>query len=99
MALSDGNGHKFSEFGIFNSASTQSGVYAIYNSTKWIYVGEAQDIQARLFSHLRGESDQSTCILRNGPTGFDFELAPALVVRKIRERFWIDRLDPVCNRT
>jgi len=57
MALDQGAGHSFSEIGIAASAPKKSGVYVIYNRTTWIYVGEAGDIEVRLYSHLRGESD------------------------------------------
>lgn len=98
MPLNDGTGYTFSESGILASAPKKSGVYVIYNQAQWIYVGEAQDIELRLLSHQRGESDQSPRILRQNPTGFDFETCDA-ATRVTRERYWINKLDPVCNRS
>lgn len=98
MALNDGTGHTFSETGIAGSAPKKSGVYAIYNRSTWIYIGEAKDIEVRLYAHLRGESDQSKCILKQNPTGFDFELCDE-PTRMTREAYWIKRLGPVCNGT
>ncbi len=97
MAINTGTGYAFTETGIANNAPAKSGVYAIYNKSEWIYVGEARDMQARLYEHLRGESDQSARILQHNPTGFSYELCDVLT-RKDRETYWIGKLDPVCNR-
>lgn len=67
------NGHQFDRAGILANAPSQSGVYAIYNGAQFIYVGEGQDIQARLMSHLT----ENACIARNQPVGFQFELSTA----------------------
>lgn len=89
-------GYSFSEQGIAASAPRASGVYAIYNNTEWIYVGEAKDIEARLYQHLRGESDQSARIWRRNPTGFGYELCD-MSTRTAREAHLIAELDPTCN--
>ena len=89
-------GYGFSEQGIANAAPRQSGVYVIYNKTEWIYIGESQDIEARLYEHLRGESDQSARILRRNPTGFGYELCDART-RVARETALIRELGPTCN--
>lgn len=98
MSINEGTGYTFSESGIATSAPNKSGVYVIYNRTTWIYIGEAKDIQARLYEHFRGESDQSECIWDKEPKGFDFELCDALT-RTTQETYWIKRLSPSCNRT
>src|SRR4051812_7701012 len=90
-------GYSFTETGIAAAAPRQSGVYAIYNNTEWIYVGESRDIEARLFEHLRGESDQSARILRRNPTGFGYELCDS-TTRVAREAGLIVELSPTCNR-
>jgi hypothetical protein len=67
------NGHQFDRTSILADAPSKSGVYAIYNGAQFIYVGEGQDIQARLMSHLT----ENACIARKQPTGFQFELSTA----------------------
>jgi excinuclease UvrABC nuclease subunit len=87
----------FDENGIAKYAPTGSGVYGIYKGTEWAYVGEAKDIEARLYAHLRGESDQSACILRHKPTHHAYETCDAKA-RLTRERALIGELDPACNK-
>lgn len=83
----------FTENGIAKYAPRGSGVYGIFNSTEWIYVGESKDMEARLFAHLRGESEQSPCILRQKPTGYVFETCDA-AARTDRESGLIRELRP-----
>jgi len=81
---------------ILSYAPTASGVYAISNAQKWIYIGESGDIQARLLEHLNGDN---ACITRNAPTGFQFEvLSPSQ--RLARQDQLIVALVPVpvCNQ-
>lgn len=98
MPFSRTTGYDFSEAGISKYAPRGSGVYGIYNSSTWIYVGEAGDMEARLYAHLRGESDQSGRIARQKPTHYVFEEVDASK-RTARETSLIRELDPVCNRT
>ena len=86
----------FDEKGIATYAPRQSGVYGIYNSSKWIYIGESKDIEGRLYEHLRGESEQSARILRHNPTGYSFESCDART-RMTRETELIAELRPVAN--
>jgi len=87
----------FTEKGIATYAPRQSGVYGIYNGTEWIYVGEAKDMEERLYAHLRGNSDQSVRILRHKPTHYAYEQCDA-TARVARERTLIREFDPVCNK-
>jgi len=96
MPFANASGYPFTESGIATYAPRASGVYGIYNSGKWIYIGESQDMEARLFAHLRGESEQSPCILRNNPTSFTFERCDA-AKRTVRESALIRELSPSCN--
>ncbi|MGO9840462.1 MAG: GIY-YIG nuclease family protein [Candidatus Acidiferrales bacterium] len=98
MPFSSNTGFSFSERGIATYAPRESGVYGIYDSSEWIYIGEARDIEARLYEHLRGQSDQSARILRRRPTHFIFERCDYLT-RITREAALIRELDPVCNKT
>ena len=53
------------------NAPARSGVYGLYSPSQWIFIGEAQDIQARLLAHYRGDD---TGVGYHVPTGFKFEL-------------------------
>ena len=98
MPFTQTTGFGFTEGGIASYAPRESGVYGIYNRSTWIYVGEAKDMEARLYAHLRGESDQGSRILKQNPTHFVFERC-AEATRKKWETGLIRELDPVCNRT
>jgi excinuclease UvrABC nuclease subunit len=90
----------FTEHMIKMVAPTSAGVYGIHNGRIWVYVGEAQNIEERLLSHVRGESDQSVCIFTNAPTQFLWELVPGgQLSRRVRESTLIEELRPACNRT
>jgi hypothetical protein len=39
-----------------HNAPAASGVYGIFTRHEWIYIGESQDIQARLVQHLNGDN-------------------------------------------
>lgn len=97
MSFASSNSFPFTESGIATYAPRGSGVYGIFNSKEWIYVGESKDMEARLFAHLRGESDQSACILRREPTSFIFETCDS-TKRIARESALILELNPQCNQ-
>lgn len=88
--------YPFTEKGIATYAPRGSGVYGIFNSGQWIYVGESKDMEARLYAHLHGESDQSGCILRRQPTGYVFDTCDS-ATRTARESALIRELAPSCN--
>jgi predicted GIY-YIG superfamily endonuclease len=69
-------------------------VYAIHDSTRWIYIGETNDIRRRLLEHL---SDAGSCILRQYPTSFSFE-EWIESLRVGRQNQLISELRPVCNQ-
>ncbi len=87
-------GNVFTRLSINQNAPTVSGVYAIYNSTQWIYIGEGQDIGDRLLKHLNGDNPRIT---RANPAGFQFEAVPAHL-RVARQDELILRLHPVANQ-
>lgn len=82
---------------ILANAPHESGVYAIFNAQQWIYVGESGDLQARLLEHLNGSDTTAISIKSHNPTGFLFELVPA-VARLGRQNQLISELRPVCNQ-
>jgi predicted GIY-YIG superfamily endonuclease len=67
------NSFAFAAGSVRAHAPNASGVYGIFNSSQWIYVGESGDIQRRLIDHL---NDTEAGIKRFSPTGFIFELQP-----------------------
>lgn len=88
------SGFNWNRASILASAPTQSGVYAIYNASAFIYIGEGQDIRARLLDHLNGDN---SCVIRQTPTGFVFETVSA-TQRVARQDVLILSLTPLCNR-
>jgi excinuclease UvrABC nuclease subunit len=95
MPIDDrGQGFTFDERTMATNAPNASGVYAIY-SDRWLYVGESNDIQRRLLEHAR---TAGTCILRNQPRGFVFELWATEPQRVARQNTLIAQLRPGCNQ-
>jgi hypothetical protein len=78
---------------IWREAPASSGVYGLSNARAWIYVGETDNIQARLLEHLEETDSFPT---EGAPTGFSFELSPP-DDRVARQRRLIVELDPVRN--
>ena len=75
-------------------APNTSGVYGISNASEWVYIGEADDIQAALLAHLR---QSGTPQMKRLPTGFVYELCdPA--VRSSRQNRLVSEYEPSCNR-
>ena len=76
-----------------DKAPKTSGVYAIYTSRQWLYVGESGDIQKSLYDHLNRQG----CLARRGPLSFSFEVvAPG--ERAGRRQTLVEALAPVCNQ-
>lgn len=82
---------------ISEHAPKESGVYGIFNETGCVYVGEAPDVQACLFSQLRGGTDESCWIRILHPAYFAFEPCEG-AARNQRELALIAELNPVCNQ-
>jgi len=74
-------------------APSASGVYTIFTSRQWVYVGESDDVQQSLFRHL---NEPNPSIDQFGPLSFSFELTPA-DERKARQRALIAKLEPACT--
>ena len=92
MPWQNNGGWTLNEASVKASAPAQSGVYALYTSQKWVYIGESQDIRNRLLEHLRDDR-----IMRHGPTSFSYELHPASS-RVARQDALIAELNPSANR-
>lgn len=82
---------------IVNINKGQRGIYGIYNSDQWIYIGKSDDLQARLLEHYDKISDQSGCIWKNKPTGFLAKLASTSTIDN-EELDLIRYYNPTCNK-
>lgn len=71
----------------------QRGVYGIFRSGRWIYVGSG-DIRDRLLSHLRGDNHSDPCIAHEGPTHW---IADVTAIYKAREVELSLELTPQCG--
>jgi excinuclease UvrABC nuclease subunit len=89
------NGFAFTQTSIVANAPASSGVYALFNDGKWIYVGEGVDIQARLLTHLRDSHNE--CVNRANPAFFAYELVGSQT-RVARQDQLILDLKPSCNK-
>jgi len=77
---------------IDDKVPTASGVYTIFTSRRWLYVGESDDMKQSLFGHLNAPS---RCLAR-GALSFSFEVIPP-EQRVNRQRALIAALVPACN--
>ena len=80
----------FTAASIHQFAPAAPGVYGISNSREWIFIGEADNIQAKLLEHRSG---QNTSLLQRDPKGFTFEVC-ADGMRSIRRQFLARELKP-----
>jgi predicted GIY-YIG superfamily endonuclease len=93
MGYEAGETYAFTYQGVQEKGPNASGVYMIYTSQEWVYVGEGEDIQKSLFQHL---NEPSACMDRFGPLSFSFELVPA-AERTSRQQALVAELEPACN--
>jgi hypothetical protein len=77
-----------------DKAPSMSGVYTIYTSQRWLYVGASDDVKQSLFKHL---SEPSACMARVGPLSFSFEVVPS-AERVGRQQALVAALGPTCQR-
>lgn len=69
----------------------QMGVYGIFKTNRWIYVGRG-DIRNRLLAHFNGDN---TCITGELPTHYVDEVTTSYIQR---ETDLIRELTPACNQ-
>ena len=94
MAIGEFNArYPWNQESIVDHVPHASGVYAIFDRQKWIYVGEAADIQTELLRYLKRDSPLLT---GNLPIGFQFEVVAA-AQRVARQDQLISVLRPACN--
>ena len=84
----------FNSDGVRTYAPVAPGVYGISNAREWIYIGETDNIQGALLTHL-GES--STALMQHGPTGFVFEICDRAKGPGRQDRL-VTEYQPSCNR-
>ena len=82
----------FSEIGVSSVPDSARGVYGLYRTGVWVYVGKGE-IKNRLLAHLRGDS---LCITTERPTHFVIETT--LLRMDDREKELILELAPRCNQ-
>ncbi|MBZ5632168.1 MAG: hypothetical protein LAO55_03490 [Acidobacteriia bacterium] len=75
-------------------APVTSGVYGISNAREWIYIGETDNIQGALLTHLQG---LKTALMKREPTGFVFEACNESN-RSTRQDRLVAEYGPACNR-
>ena len=84
----------FTNVAIQMYAPVTSGVYGISNAREWIYIGETDNIQSALMTHLQG---LKTGLMKRGPTGFVFEVCDP-GQRSSRQHRLVFEYEPSCNR-
>ena len=93
MANHYGETYMYTFEAVLEKAPRASGVYTIYTSSRWVFVGESEDIRLSLFRHL---NDDGASMTRFGPLSFSFELLPP-AERVPRRKALIAALDPACG--
>ncbi len=79
--------------GILAGAPEASGVYALHTPTRWVFIGDSDDIRQALFEHLNATDRRFDAFQ---PLSFSWEVAPPAERRALR-RWLIAELRPACN--
>jgi hypothetical protein len=77
---------------ILNKAASASGVYMICTRSRWVYVGESDDVQQSLFEYL---NEPRASFDRFGPLSFSSEMV-AVHARRARRDALAAALEPAC---
>ena len=91
MPFSEQESRLFTKQGIEWLDPGQVGVYGIFKTDRWVYVGRG-DIRDRLMAHFNGDDE---CINQQAPTHWVAEVTADAVNR---EKELILELTPACNR-
>lgn len=94
MSFAECGARSFTAVSVRKNAPERSGVYGLSNGREWLFIGEADNIRARLLEHLE---ETATPLGNRGPTGFTFEECPPCD-RVLRQNALIRQFEPVCNR-
>jgi hypothetical protein len=94
MPFSQFTPRNFTPDAVHMYAPLTSGVYGISNAREWIYIGETDNIQSSLLTHLQ---DVNTSLMKREPTGFVFEICDQ-ARRSSRQDRLVFEYGPACNR-
>jgi len=75
------------------NAPQEAGIYALRSPTRWVYVGESDNIRAQLIQHLNGDN---ACITVHPSLTFSYELVPD-AIRAWRQDELVSEFRPICN--
>jgi hypothetical protein len=95
MSFSEGGARSFTGISVRKNAPESSGVYGLSNGRQWLFIGEANNIQARLLEHLE---ETGTLLSNERPTGFTFEECPPRD-RVLRQNALVRQFEPFCNHS
>ncbi len=87
----------FSIESILDIAPGTVGIYGIYSTLRWIYIGQALDLQRRLLEHYNGTSQEAVCIWAHKPSHFLIMIVDITELNE-NENELIYELWPDCNR-
>lgn len=93
MGFTEQDPRPFTKERVESLNANQNGVYGLYNSNDWVYVGKSNDIRGRLLDHLNGDNP---CITKESPTHWVDELVNGDA--SAREKELILELNPTCNK-
>ena len=93
MSFTECGARAFTSISVRKNAPQSSGVYGLSNGREWVFIGEADDIRARLLEHLE---ETATALANRRPTGFTFEeCSPSS--RVSRQDALVRQFAPFCN--
>jgi hypothetical protein len=95
MPFEESTSRPLTSAGVHRYAPATSGVYGISNAREWIYIGETDNIQSTLLTHLL---ELETRPLRLQPTGFVFEVCEPATRPNRQDRLVLE-YEPFCNRS
>ena len=83
----------FTHRAVLEKAPKTSGVYSIFNSNRWVQVGESDDIQQSLFDLL---NEPNPCLQRFSSLSFSFTPAPP-AERAAQLEMMVGARNPACT--
>ena len=85
--------YAFDAEAVRDGAPEESGVYAIFTPTRWVFIGDSDNVRAALFQHL---NTPNLCIYKYHPLSFSCELASRSERAGLREAL-LAELRPACH--
>ncbi len=93
MAFEGLPAYAFTAEGVLEGAPEDSGIYAIFTPTHWVFIGDADDMRGALFDHL---NTPRNCIDKYHPLSFSCEVVSRRG-REVQRDALIAELRPTCN--